>query len=183
MRSRAIIFSITLSCLLHIGAIATAVFLQQTSSHVLVKPVGDFALPVDFITVEAAPSVHKNIIPRTLSRIPSVPSAPTAQADTIANSGADRDKYLLRIIDSLTSRKQYPQESQRLGEEAELEIAFRIHRDGSVTDIRLTKASAYPRLNQAALDILKEIGKFPPLPEGMSVTDLAIKLPLAYTLD
>jgi len=92
----------------------------------------------------------------------------SAQAD-------DLDKIYAQI----ESVKFYPVLAKRLKQEGVVTISFKLHQDGTVSELRVLQSSGFKLLDQAALEIMNRIGRF-------NLTwniDREIKLPVSYRLN
>jgi len=74
-------------------------------------------------------------------------------------------EYLQNIVSQVLRRWQRPQQATPL----EAEVAFFVHRDGSVTDLRFVRRSGSFAFDLEAQGAVEEAGRFKafgPLPEG-----------------
>jgi len=61
-------------------------------------------------------------------------------------------------------------------------VAFVILPDGSVKDVKVQSPCRYRKLNKAAVRTLERVGRFPPIPDTLNVSELSICVPIRYTL-
>jgi TonB family protein len=105
----------------------------------------------------------------------------------LAGGSIDRDNsiissYLGQLLLRLESRKFYPPESERLREEGIVEVAFTLAKDGRILEAKIQVGSASSELNQAAVDTVRRLGRFRPIPDELSQSDLIIVVPFVYRL-
>jgi protein TonB len=81
----------------------------------------------------------------------------------------------------LASRKTYPEEARRRGEEGRVAIRFTIDRSGRVLDAAIVSASGSQRLDEAALALLQR-ASLPPFPAAMAQARITITTTMRYSL-
>ena len=70
--------------------------------------------------------------------------------------------------------------SRRLGQTGTVVIAFTLLEDGNIVDIRIEKPSQYERLNVSALDAVKKVERFKPIPKEVGEIRMDIKVPVKF---
>lgn len=93
-------------------------------------------------------------------------------------SAMDIYKAELRAI--IDKNKYYPTMSRRLGQTGTVVIAFTLLEDGNIVDIRIEKPSQYERLNVSALDAVKKVERFKPIPKEVGEIRMDIKVPVKF---
>jgi protein TonB len=63
-----------------------------------------------------------------------------------------------------------------------VEVEFTILSDGTIGSARVIAPCRYRKLNKAALHTLERVGRFPPIPDTLNVSELSICVPIRYTL-
>lgn len=96
-------------------------------------------------------------------------------------SKLDRYLYELRVL--IAHRKTYPAASKRLGETGRVIVKFEIDRDGRIDQAGLRSASPYSRLNEAALQLVSQLERYKPIPEGHTGSKLSVEVPIDYVLN
>ena len=119
------------------------------------------------------------------------PSSPAASSVPIANArpstssastkGAER-AYLAALQAAIAARQQYPAEARRSGRVGTVTVAFVILSDGRITQMRIAKGSGVPSLDSAALDALRRLGRFRPIPSTLGRASLALRVPVRFDL-
>jgi TonB family protein len=97
----------------------------------------------------------------------------TGNADALSAYKAE----LRAIIDQ---NKYYPTMSRRLGQTGTVVVAFTLLHDGHIINVRIDKPSQYERLNLSALDAVKKVERFKPLPKEVREGKMDIKVPVKF---
>lgn len=80
----------------------------------------------------------------------------------------------------IEANKSYPPMSRRLGHTGLVVVAFTLLEDGSIINLRVDKPSPYDRLNDSALDAVKKVQKFKPIPKELGESKMDIKIPVKF---
>lgn len=105
-----------------------------------------------------------------------VPSSPAVDA-------AAEDAYKALVRNRVDARKTYPRLSRRMGEEGRVVVEFRLGSNGEVLHVRVKESSGSERLDEAALQAVREAASFPPFPEGVNRQSWEFTLPLSFSLN
>jgi|GEM_PF-3920042 len=89
--------------------------------------------------------------------------------------------YALELRRYIDRRKTYPKLALRMRHSGSLKVGLIIKKDGAFKNIQIVSSAPFDTLNHAAIDLLKRIRKFKPLPEGIN-KELAMNIPLTYSL-
>jgi protein TonB len=81
----------------------------------------------------------------------------------------------------LSSRKVYPEEAQRRGDEGNVSVRFTVDRSGRVVDAAIVTASSSALLNEAALKLVRQ-AVFPAFPADMTQPRITITNTFRYSL-
>ena len=92
----------------------------------------------------------------------------------------ERDSYLLRMLAHIDSHKYYPRNARRRGTEGEVQIAFYLHKDGSISDLQVSGGSKV--LRNAAKQAVQKALSLPSPPESMHLQE-QIRFGMVYRLD
>lgn len=103
----------------------------------------------------------------------------TAPTDINAKFSA-MDVYKAELRATIEKNKYYPTMSRRLGQTGTVVIAFTLLEDGNIVDIRIEKPSQYERLNVSALDAVKKVERFKPIPKEVGEIRMDIKVPVKF---
>jgi protein TonB len=85
------------------------------------------------------------------------------------------------VFSWIASRKVYPEEACRLGEEGHVAIRFTVDRSGRVLEAAVVSASGSRQLDEAALALLRQ-GPLPAFPAAMAQSRITITTTLRYSL-
>lgn len=125
---------------------------------------------------------------RQAAAAPTVPDAAPLQdvpGDAAAHTRADnwRSLYRSELRIALARYLRYPARARRFGLSGEVVVGFTIERDGRFAHIHLAHSSDAALLDQAALDTVRRLGHFRPLPVAYSEDSWEVEVPLVYRLD
>ncbi|WP_320036043.1 energy transducer TonB [Halarcobacter sp.] len=106
------------------------------------------------------------------------------QKQLISNEKKDfiENEYLSKLRDLIEKNKTYPKRAKRLKQEGKVLISFEILKDGTIKKINLKDPSRFKRLNNAALDLLKKINRFQPIPKELEKSSWIIDIPISYSI-
>ena len=92
-----------------------------------------------------------------------------------------RERYLLELRAFIERHKRYPASSRLSGEEGQVEVAFSVSPDGSITDVRVKTPCLHDRLNEAAAGLVANLKKFQPIPQELvNQAPLLVSVPIRY---
>jgi len=91
-------------------------------------------------------------------------------------------KYLIELRHKIEQYWEYPRSAAMRGWEGKLFIDFTIKRDGTISDIRLSRSSRYPILDDAAITALKLSSPFTTFPKNFEIDELKIHGQFVYNL-
>ena len=80
----------------------------------------------------------------------------------------------------IEANKSYPAMSRRLGHTGLVVVAFTLLEDGNIINLRIEKPSPYDRLNESALEAVKKVQKFRPIPKELGEAKMDIKVPVKF---
>lgn len=152
---------------------------SSTASPRLARP----AAPIAETSPPASPSptAESREPPATQNRT----GSDTAQTSSAAPADAAdwQGDYSRALRAALAQRHQYPRRAARFGLTGTAQVTFTIQRDGRFTDIGITASTGSALLDQAALDTVRRLGRFRPLPDGYSAEGWTLSVPLVYRRD
>jgi len=127
---------------------------------------------------EVAEPTPQRETPKEEPRVVEQPKSTISQKE-IQNA---KDVYLAKLRKVIEEKKTYPKNAKRLGQSGVIHVKFTILRDGTITNIQITQTSSFEILNNATLNLLKEIAKTEPFPKELSDDTMVIILPIEYSL-
>lgn len=89
-------------------------------------------------------------------------------------------KYKAELRARIDQNKSYPVMSKRLGQTGTVVVAFTLLEDGNIINVRLDTPSRYERLNVSALDAVKKVERFKPIPKEFGENKMDIKVPVKF---
>ena len=100
---------------------------------------------------------------------------------TSATGAADAlTVYKAELRAKIDENKFYPTMSRRLGQTGTVVVAFTLLKDGNIVNVRLDKPSQYERLNSSALDAVKKVERFRPIPKEVGGLSMDVKVPVKF---
>ena len=124
-------------------------------------------VPAESVEVQATP-VLAPVLP-----------APVA-ADVQADAEAD---YKARVRQAVAEHKHYPTLARRMREEGRVVVEFTLESSGALVAVHIKQSSGSERLDEAALQAVRDAAPFPPFPEGSARQRWDFSLPLSFMLD
>lgn len=91
-------------------------------------------------------------------------------------------EYMAALRKAIEAKKHYPKRARRLKREGNVIIDFTIHRDGKINQIQVQNSSGTKMLDKAAVDAIKRLGQFKPIPDKIPRDSWALEIPITYAL-
>lgn len=131
---------------------------------------------------------EKKIISTSVSSENVTPNeSPISTTSAIPQSGGslkgkftELNQYKEELRAMIEKNKYYPAMSRRLGQTGTVVVAFTLLKDGHIIDVRIDRPSRFESLNNSALDAVKKVERFRPIPEELGETKMDIKVPLKF---
>lgn len=92
-------------------------------------------------------------------------------------------RYVETIQSTLLKNFAYPASFKDAGYNGTVKLALHISYSGELLDVSVRQSSGYSPLDEHALSMVRNIGKYPPFPSSIIVNDLWIDVPVVYQLD
>jgi protein TonB len=108
-----------------------------------------------------------------------IPDVPVNTPDPPAPESR-RESYLLRLLAHIDAYKFYPRSARRRGLEGEVQVAFHLHADGSISELQVRGGSKL--LRQAAKRAVQQALTLPPPPASVRLQE-QIRFAMVYRLD
>lgn len=103
-----------------------------------------------------------------------ISSAPTQAIEDL------RSLYKAQLRAKIEENKYYPPMSRRLGQQGTVVVAFTLLKDGHIIDVKVEDPSPYERLNASALEAVRKVKRFMPIPNELGMSRMDIKVPLKF---
>jgi protein TonB len=107
------------------------------------------------------------------------PVRPPVDAGRVA---ATEQAYLVRLAAHIERHRFYPRMSRRLREQGTVVLRLVLQRDGEFAEIAVNDPSDHDRLDEAALETLRKVGRFDPIPDVLQRERWSILVPIDYRL-
>ena len=118
--------------------------------------------------VEAPPSgeaQRQEVAPR--ERVESPPQV-QEKKPTSSPPADQMSRYFALVKGIIESKKRYPEEAKRRGEEGTVVVSFTIDESGNPVNVRLASSSGSPSIDNETLRLIRSL-KFPPPPDGKPI--------------
>jgi len=113
-------------------------------------------------------------------------SAPGLQEEASTNSPiidpALEQEYLAALHRALQDAMKYPRRAKRRRLEGVALVEFTVYREGRLEGIQLREGSGFPILDEAALNTVRSIKQFKPIPEKLAKNMLTLAIPIRFEL-
>jgi periplasmic protein TonB len=111
-----------------------------------------------------------------------VAAAGTAAKGVPQQSAAGRE-YTALIRGMIDQQKEYPLMARKAGTEGTVYVRFALTRDGRLKRAEVSRSSGRIILDKAAVNAVKNVARFPPVPDALEGAELNFELPLLYKID
>ena len=101
-------------------------------------------------------------------------------AAALADAEAD---YKARVRQAVDAHKHYPRLSRRMMEQGKVVVEFSVDASGAVSGVQIKQSSGSERLDEAALQAVRDAAPFPPFPDEVKRNRWQFTLPLSFSLD
>ncbi|MBX2853503.1 MAG: TonB family protein, partial [Rhodobacteraceae bacterium] len=95
--------------------------------------------------------------------------------------GVERD-FIAQIAALLQRHRRYPRRARSRGQEGAGQLLFVMRADGGVERVELARSAGYRLLDQEILAMLERAKPLPPIPPEIGVTQLTLRVPIAFNL-
>lgn len=111
-------------------------------------------------------------------------SAPASKSKTLMlnTSELKYQSYLIELKHKIEQYWEYPRLAAMRGWEGKLFINMTIQRDGTLSEIKLSRSSRYPVLDDAAITAIKLASPFTTFPKDFDIKEINIHGQFVYTL-
>lgn len=89
-------------------------------------------------------------------------------------------EYATELIAALNQLKEYPPFSKERRETGQVQLSFKLRKNGEITEIKILQPSPYQRLNDAAVNTVQKLKRFKPVPDEVSKGDWNVILPIEF---
>ena len=150
---------------------SSVIRMKLASSPTIVTPAPKNVVKTEAPSTPKVRPVQETVTPVVTEAVSSGPTSPSVNV---------MDIYKAELRATIDKNKYYPTMSRRLGQTGTVVIAFTLLEDGNIVDIRIEKPSQYERLNVSALDAVKKVERFKPIPKEAGEIRMDIKVPVKF---
>lgn len=93
------------------------------------------------------------------------------------------NSYYYQLSLTIKGYTHYPPEMVSEHKEGVAYVSFVLHRDGSVTNLRIVESSGDKRFDKTALDAIRKSAPFPKFPAAISENKITLYLPVSFEVD
>lgn len=122
--------------------------------------------------------LSKTSRPRAIASLPSAGDSGRAAA----TSGWGKEEYWGAIRRRIAEAKRYPTEALNEGSAGTAIVGFALHRNGSVTDVRIMRSSLSGILDTEAARTIRRAAPFPPVPAKIKGEPLDVRVPISFEI-
>ena len=122
----------------------------------------------------------KKLVKKIISKKKVIPTKQSPPKNNQKNK-QKLNKYLVELKSFVEKNKFYPRMAARLRQSGKVEVKLRIGADGKFGKIEVISPANFDTLNTGAIDLLKRLGHFKPLPDEFLPAEEFI-IPIVYTL-
>jgi periplasmic protein TonB len=97
-------------------------------------------------------------------------------------AGSPLGRYKALVYHALWQKRNYPAVAQRMGYEGEVEIAFTVAADGSISLVHVSRDSGHGVLDREASALLDRVRRFPPFPADLTAKSLTFRIVIPFKL-
>jgi protein TonB len=126
----------------------------------------------------SAPRLHAAHAPDS---VPSAPSVASEERRVKRSGGSGNERFKALLLTEIHKAAYYPKRAFAERKHGETLVAFTIHREGTVSDVRIRRSSGSEALDEAALKIVRRASKrFPPLPKDTAADHARYEVPIIF---
>jgi len=91
-------------------------------------------------------------------------------------------RYQDMVKQRIEQARRYPLWAKKQGFEGVVSLKFAILSNGTIEGTRILSSSGYETLDQAAVQAIKRVGRFPPIPDRMNTTQIQMEVAIVFKL-
>ena len=95
---------------------------------------------------------------------------------------AVKNSYLSKVKRTIEQRKRYPKAAKRLKQKGVVTIRFTIMKNGKIKNLMIVKRSKYKRLDRSAINTVRKIVSFEPIPRELNEKSMTVTVPIKYEI-
>jgi protein TonB len=92
-------------------------------------------------------------------------------------------EYLAGLRQAIAKKRRYPTSARRTGKTGVATVEFVLDRNGRISGSSLGRSSGSSVLDQAAVDTLRRLARYKPIPEALGRTRWRLRVPIRFALE
>lgn len=100
-----------------------------------------------------------------------------------ARAKALEQKYLAGLRRAIAKKRRYPASARRRGDAGVVTISFVIAQNGRISGARVDKSSGSSALDKAAVETLRRLGRYKPIPKTIGRSQWSLRVPIRFALE
>jgi protein TonB len=100
-----------------------------------------------------------------------------------AQKRALEKKFLAGLRRAIAKKRRYPTSARRVGKTGTATVYFVLDRNGRIRDARLDKSSGSSILDRSAVDTLRRLARYKPIPESLGRSRWPLRVPIRFALE
>jgi TonB family protein len=140
--------------------------------------------------------IYKNARPKKITQEPDTSKDKSREVTSLSPSRSEsgffvpgshspespEEIYLAEVIRQLQSSKRYPRSALKQNQSGRVELYLRLQKNGRIENLSIHKSSEFQALNQAAMDTVSRIRRFPEFPEKISREFWDVIVPIEFRI-
>lgn len=115
------------------------------------------------------------------SRSPAAGAVARRTGEKAVGSGLD-PSYKAALRAAIEANKRYPRHARMRRQEGEVSVAFTVHADGRISDVRIVGEPVSRSLERAAREAVTRVGRFRPLPDNAPSKPMRLRIAVRFDL-
>ena len=107
---------------------------------------------------------------------------PGPSAATKASTAAAEQAYLAELQRAIGRLQRFPDAARERRKTGVATVAFVVEANGQIGQVRIAQSAGDPDLDRAALETLKRLGRFKPIPDAIGRTSWPMRVPIRFNL-
>lgn len=141
-------------------------------------------------STSSAPSVNQEVaaIPAAVTGPIGNGGSPDGLGNSNGNGGSPdgvntpQARYNTLLSSIINKHKHYPRMARALHQEGRVLIQVTLDKDGNLLNLEIIEKASFDTLTKAAVETIRNVGKFPPLPSELGKDVLTFKVPVDYKI-
>lgn len=96
---------------------------------------------------------------------------------------AAENAYLAGLRRAIAKKRRYPAGARRRGDTGVATVSFVLAKNGRISGTRVDKSSGSRALDEAAVETLRRLGRYKPIPEALGRTRWPLRVPIRFALE